>query len=112
MRPPSAHPADGAAVPDALRAGDEPAFSRLLGAHGSVLLAVARCHDARCGQQDVQDTWLAFSDGLDRFDGSSSLKSRIVRLRTIGRLPARAGARRMEELDGNAALRPASGAAR
>jgi RNA polymerase sigma-70 factor, ECF subfamily len=79
MSPASAPAADGAVL-DAVRAGDEAAFARLVRDHSGVLLEVARCYDPPGAQQVVQDTWLAVIDGIDGFDGNSSLRSWIVRL--------------------------------
>jgi RNA polymerase sigma-70 factor (ECF subfamily) len=75
----SAPTGDERAVLDALRAGDEAAFARLVRDHTGVLLAVARCCVPGRAEQVVRDTWLAVIDGLDRYDGRASLKSWIVR---------------------------------
>jgi RNA polymerase sigma-70 factor (ECF subfamily) len=62
-----------------LRAGDEQAFEALISAHYSTMLAVARRYVASRAVADevVQETWLGVLQGLDRFEGRSSLKTWI-----------------------------------
>jgi RNA polymerase sigma-70 factor (ECF subfamily) len=61
----------------ALRDGDERAFARLVDMYGASMLRVARLYvrDQAVAQEIVQDTWLAFLRGLDRFEGRSSLRT-------------------------------------
>jgi RNA polymerase sigma-70 factor (ECF subfamily) len=66
----------------ALRAGDEDAFMRLVEEYGPQMLAVAMLYTpTRAVAEDVVgETWLAVLDGLDRFEGRSSLKTWIFRI--------------------------------
>jgi RNA polymerase sigma-70 factor (ECF subfamily) len=62
-----------------LRAGDERAFEALISGHYSTMLAVARRYVSTRAVADevVQETWLGVLQGLDRFEGRSSLKTWI-----------------------------------
>lgn len=65
-----------------LRSGNEDAFRVLVGRYQPVLLRVARSYvpgDA-VAQEVVQETWLAVLNGIDRFEGRSSLKTWIFRI--------------------------------
>jgi RNA polymerase sigma-70 factor, ECF subfamily len=75
---------DDAAVIDALRAGDESAFAELMRMYNASLLRVAQIYVAsRAVAEDVvQDTWIAVLNGIDRFEGRSSLKTWIFRILT------------------------------
>ncbi|SRR5712692_5136283 len=66
----------------ALRAGDEQAFSRLIDAHhvAMVRLALVYVPSRSVAEEVVQETWLAVLEGLDRFEGRSSLKTWIFRI--------------------------------
>lgn len=64
-------------VIEALRRGDEPAFRAFVSRHHRGLVRVARTfvlNDA-VAEEVAQDTWLAMIDGLDRFEGRSSLST-------------------------------------
>jgi RNA polymerase sigma-70 factor (ECF subfamily) len=78
-----AHPdsADAALV-ERLRAGDEGAFAELIDRYGASMLRVARFHvrDRAVAEEVVQETWLAVLDGIDRFEGRSSLKTWLFRI--------------------------------
>jgi len=65
-----------------LRAGDEAAFMKIVDAWGSTMLALARDFTpSRAVAEDVvQETWLAVLNGLDRFEGRSSLKTWVFRI--------------------------------
>lgn len=65
-----------------LRAGDERAFEELVDRYHGMLLAVARTYvkTGAVAEEVVQDAWLAVLNGLDRFEGRSSLKHWIVRI--------------------------------
>lgn len=65
-----------------LRAGDEAAFSTLLTSyHASMLrLAMAFVPSRAVAEEVVQETWLGVLNGLDRFEGRSSLKTWIFRI--------------------------------
>jgi RNA polymerase sigma-70 factor (ECF subfamily) len=73
-----------ARVVDALRRGDEAAFARLLREHQTSLERVARIYvsSAAVAEEVVQETWLAVLNGIDRFEGRSSLKTWIFRILT------------------------------
>src|SRR5215217_3798994 len=63
-----------------LRAGDEKAFEALVARHYGTMLAVAQTYVKGRATADevVQETWLAVIEGLDRFEGRSSLKTWIL----------------------------------
>lgn len=74
-------PADGELVAR-LRAGDESCFALVLDAWSAGMLRVAR---AFVSTQDsaaevVQDAWLGVIEGIDRFEGRSSLKTWVYRI--------------------------------
>src|SRR4051812_14807739 len=75
-------PAHDTALVEALRAGDEAAFVGLIRAHHSVLLQVAMTYvsSRAVAEEVVQETWLGVLNGLDRFEGRSSLKTWIFRI--------------------------------
>ena len=74
--------AGDAAVVAALRRGDEAAFADLVTAYGSSLLRLAQdfCRTRSVAEEVVQETWLAVLNGIDRFEGRSSLKTWIFRI--------------------------------
>ena len=63
-----------------LRAGDEAAFEALVTSHYGTMLSVARGYvkDRAVAEEVVQETWLGVINGLDRFEGRSSLKTWIL----------------------------------
>jgi RNA polymerase sigma-70 factor, ECF subfamily len=65
-----------------LRARDEEAFMELIRTLNPSLLRVARMFVATAAQAEdvVQETWLAVLNGIDRFEGRSSLKTWIFRI--------------------------------
>jgi RNA polymerase sigma-70 factor (ECF subfamily) len=71
-------------VVDALRAGDEPTFARLVQDYSPGMLRVARIFvPSRAIAEDVvQDAWIGVLNGIDRFEGRSSLKTWIYRILT------------------------------
>jgi RNA polymerase sigma-70 factor (ECF subfamily) len=69
---------------EALRAGDEHAFERLVAEyHASMLrLALSFVRNRAVAEEVVQETWLGVLNGLDRFEGRSSLKTWVFRILT------------------------------
>jgi RNA polymerase sigma-70 factor, ECF subfamily len=64
----------------ALRRGDEDAFRTLVDEHGPFLMRLALMHvpSRAIAEEVVQDTWLAVLNGIDRFEGRSSLRTWIA----------------------------------
>jgi RNA polymerase sigma-70 factor, ECF subfamily len=69
---------------DALRAGDEDVFNELVRAYQPSLVRVARIYvpTQAAAEEVAQETWLAVLNGLDRFEGRSSLRTWILRILT------------------------------
>lgn len=65
-----------------LRAGDEAAFREILKLHYTSLLALARVYvrSHAIAEEVVQDALVGVLEGLDRFEGRSSLKTWIFRI--------------------------------
>jgi RNA polymerase sigma-70 factor, ECF subfamily len=65
-----------------LRAGDECAFEALVDRHYATMLAVARGYvkTRATAEEVVQEAWLGVLNGLDRFEGRSSLRTWIMRI--------------------------------
>ena len=81
----------------ALRAGDEGAFRELVEMYHAMLVRVARMYvSSQAVAEDVAaETWLAVLEGIDRFEGRSSLKTWIFRiLANVAREPQRSRHRR------------------
>ncbi|NJN15591.1 MAG: RNA polymerase sigma factor [Oscillochloris sp.] len=68
----------------ALRSGDEAAFLGLVEQfHGSMLRVAQSYVGSRAvAEEVVQETWLGLLQGLDRFEGRSSLKTYLYRILT------------------------------
>ena len=68
----------------ALRARDERTFEQLMSMYNASLLRVALIYVAsRAVAEDVvQETWIGVLNGIDRFEGRSSLKTWIFRILT------------------------------
>ena len=68
----------------ALRAGDETAFRKLVEMYHAMLVRVARMYvSTQAAAEDVAaETWLAVLEGIDRFEGRSTLKTWIFRILT------------------------------
>jgi RNA polymerase sigma-70 factor, ECF subfamily len=75
---------DERALLDRLRARDERAFRVLCDAYTPALLRLARSYvrDRTVAEEVVQETWLGVLNGLDRFQGRSSLKTWIFKILT------------------------------
>jgi RNA polymerase sigma-70 factor (ECF subfamily) len=75
---------DDAALVAALRRGDEGAFGALIDRYHGSLERVARLHvrTRESAEEVVQETWVAVIEGIDRFEGRSSLKTWIFRILT------------------------------
>jgi RNA polymerase sigma-70 factor (ECF subfamily) len=73
-----------ASLVERLRAGDEEAFMELIRELNPSLLRVARMFvsTTALAEDVVQETWLAVLNGIDRFEGRSSLKTWIFRILT------------------------------
>lgn len=65
-----------------LRAGDEGAFMALVDKEGPAMLRLARrfVPSQAVAEEVVQETWVAVLNGLDRFEGRSSLRTWIYRI--------------------------------
>lgn len=74
--------ADDASVVAALRRGDEAVFAGLVTAYSSSLLRLAQdfVRTRAVAEEVVQETWLALLNGIDRFEGRSSLKTWLYRI--------------------------------
>ena len=64
---------------DALRAGSEEAFRRLVLRHHQAMVRVAQPYvtSAAVAEEVAQETWMGVLRGLDGFEGRSSLKTWI-----------------------------------
>ncbi len=85
-----------AALVAALRAGDEEAFRLLVERHYDTMLRVARAHVAtrETAEDVVQESLLGVINGIDRFEGRSSLRTWLLhivanRAKTQGQRDAR-----------------------
>lgn len=65
-----------------LRAGDEAAFDELVRMYSPTLLRVALMYvpSRAVAEEVVQETWLGLLNGLDRFEGRSTLKTWLFRI--------------------------------
>jgi RNA polymerase sigma-70 factor (ECF subfamily) len=79
---PAAAYADEFALIERLRSGDERTFQTLVDRLHGTMLAVARTYvkTGADAQEVVQEAWLGVLNGLDRFEGRSSLKTWILRI--------------------------------
>lgn len=69
---------------DALRCGDERAFVQLVGRYQASMmrLSMTLVRSEAIAEEVVQEAWLGILQGLDRFEGRSSLKTWIFRIVT------------------------------
>jgi RNA polymerase sigma-70 factor (ECF subfamily) len=67
-----------------LRTGDEPAFMALVRRYQPLMLRVAQTYvrTPSVAEEVVQETWVGVLDGLDRFEGRSTLKTWLFRILT------------------------------
>ena len=65
-----------------LRAGDEDAFMMLVQQHQAMMLRIARMYvsSQAVAEEVVQDAWLGILQGLDKFEGRSSLRTWMYRI--------------------------------
>jgi RNA polymerase sigma-70 factor (ECF subfamily) len=77
-----AEPHDDAELVEALRAGDEAAFTRLVDELTPALMRVALMHvpSRAVAEEVVGDTWVGVIKGIDRFEGRSSLRTWIFQI--------------------------------
>lgn len=75
-------PREDAHVVEALRRGDEAAFTGLVREYHSSLLRVAMIYVASraVAEEVVQETWVGVLKGIDRFESRASLKTWIFRI--------------------------------
>jgi RNA polymerase sigma-70 factor (ECF subfamily) len=75
---------DDPALIRALRARDERVFEELMRMYNASLLRVAQIYVASraVAEEVVQETWIGVLNGIDRFEGRSSLKTWIFRILT------------------------------
>jgi len=68
----------------ALRARDESAFEELMREYNASLLRVAQIYvpSRAVAEEVLQETWIGVLNGIDRFEGRSSLKTWIFRILT------------------------------
>jgi RNA polymerase sigma-70 factor, ECF subfamily len=73
---------EDATLVDALRRRDERAFEELVDRYSSALLRLALdfVRTRAVAEEVVQETWLAVLDGIDRFEGRSSLRTWLFRI--------------------------------
>lgn len=66
----------------ALRMGDERAFEELVDRYSAAMLRLAQdfVRSRAVAEEVVQETWLAVLNGIDRFEGRSSLKTWLFRI--------------------------------
>ena len=76
--------ADDLRVVEALRAGDEAEFTRLVEEQSPAMLRVAQIYvsSRAVAEEVVQDAWVGVLRGIDRFEARSSLKTWIFRILT------------------------------
>ena len=79
-----AHSPEDVRLVDGLRSGDEDAFVMLVDRYGVSMLRLAASFvgSRAVAEEVVQETWLAVLQGIDRFEGRSSLKTWLFRILT------------------------------
>lgn len=78
----SSPPAEELQLLERLRGGDEAAFATLVERYHTLMLRLAMIYVSRhaVAEEVVQETWLAVLQGLNRFEGRSSLQTWIFRI--------------------------------
>jgi RNA polymerase sigma-70 factor, ECF subfamily len=73
---------DDSATVAALRDGDEVVFAELVDRHSSAMIRVAMAYvpSRAAAEEAVQEAWIAVVNGIDGFEGRSSLKTWIFRI--------------------------------
>lgn len=76
--------ADESALMARLRAGDERAFAELVETHQAAMVRVAQLFvpSRSVAEEVAQETWVGVLQGLERFEGRSSLKTWMFRILT------------------------------
>jgi RNA polymerase sigma-70 factor (ECF subfamily) len=74
--------ADDALLVDRLREGDERAFEGVVTALSPAMLTVARGYvrDRAVAEEVVQDGWVAVMNGIERFEGRSTLRTWVLQI--------------------------------
>jgi len=81
VSPPAPVPSKDATLLDRLRAGDEDAFDQLVTElHPTMTRVAGAMIGPDSAKEVVQDTWAAVLDGLDRFEGRSTLKTWVLHI--------------------------------
>ena len=77
-------PPDERRLVEAIKRGDEDAFADLVDRYHASMLRLARVFvpTKAVAEDVVQETWLAVIQGIDRFEGRSSLKTWLFRILT------------------------------
>jgi RNA polymerase sigma-70 factor (ECF subfamily) len=77
-----AAPTDEGNIVTRLRNGDEVAFQSIVSRYHETMIVVARSYvkSNDVAEEVVQEAWLGVLNGLDRFEGRSSLKTWILRI--------------------------------
>jgi len=110
----SIHYIDEAQLLSALRAGMESAFEQLVEMYHAAMVRLAAIYtpNRRVAEEVAQETWMAVLQGLDRFEGRSSLKTWIFSIlvnqaRTAGQREGRyVPTDLLEETDAEPAVSP------
>jgi RNA polymerase sigma-70 factor (ECF subfamily) len=73
---------DERALVERLRAGEDDAFAQLVDRYSAGMLRLAMLHvpTRAAAEEAVQEAWLGVLEGIDRFEGRSSLKTWIYRI--------------------------------
>lgn len=79
---PASKPSDETQLIEALRHGDEGAFLSLVTMHYAAMLRLAQMYvgTRAVAEEVIQETWVGVLQGLNRFEGRSSLKTWIFRI--------------------------------